>query len=117
MAIDDGVLAQVEFAVRDMRSDNFGNPYDSVDDLPLSPAQKECVLEWYAKKVCHTANPDECCCGKSYDPLTIEGHTAHSYAFDFKDGGRHHPFGSLAELEGWLDDELRLLFRCAGGGV
>lgn len=28
--------------------------------------------------------------GKSYDPLTIDGNTMHSYAFEFKDGGRHH---------------------------
>lgn len=29
-------------------------------------------------------------CGKSYDPMFIEGNVAHSYAFDMKDGGRHH---------------------------
>jgi hypothetical protein len=31
-------------------------------------------------------------CSKSYDPMTIyeDGVTMHSYAFDMKDGGRHH---------------------------
>ena len=36
---------------------------------------------------------------KIYDPLTIEGKTAHSYVFDLSDGGRHHPFKSLEQLK------------------
>lgn len=38
---------------------------------------------------------------KSYDPMTIEGGTMHSYAFNLKDGGRHHPlsaYTSTAEI-------------------
>ena len=35
---------------------------------------------------------------KIYDPLTIEGKTAHSYVFDLNDGGRHHPFKNLEQL-------------------
>ena len=35
-------------------------------------------------------------CAKSYDPMRIEGMTAHSYASDLKDGGRHH---DLTEYE------------------
>jgi hypothetical protein len=33
-------------------------------------------------------------CGKSYDPMTVDHHARvmHSYAFDMRDGGRHHPF-------------------------
>jgi len=36
--------------------------------------------------------------GKVYDPLTIEGKTAHSYVFDLEDGGRHHKFKNLGHL-------------------
>lgn len=78
----------------------------TIDDLGLTLDQKVSVLEWYAHKVCHV-EPNACCCAKMYDPLTIEGHVAYSYTFDFRDGGRHHPFGSYAELETMLDEELR----------
>jgi len=30
-------------------------------------------------------------CGKSYDPIDFCDEKIHSYAFDLKDGGRHHP--------------------------
>jgi hypothetical protein len=47
---------------------------------------------------------------KSYDPLTIEydgdKKIAHSYVFDFEDGGRHHPFRDLEQLEEMLDVEI-----------
>lgn len=46
---------------------------------------------------------DGCC--KSYDPLTIEGNTAHSYVFDFEDGGRHHQFKDFEHLKKMLIDE------------
>jgi len=35
---------------------------------------------------------------KSYDPLTIEGKTAHSYIFNLEDGGRHHKFKNFEHL-------------------
>ena len=35
---------------------------------------------------------------KMFDPMTIEGNTAHSYVFDLEDGGRHHRFSNLEEL-------------------
>lgn len=35
---------------------------------------------------------------KIYDPITIEGNIAHSYVFEFNDGGRHHSFGKLEDL-------------------
>ena len=41
---------------------------------------------------------------KSYDPLTIDGDTAHTYVFDLWDGGRHHHFESLRQL---MDHALR----------
>lgn len=46
--------------------------------------------------------------GKSYDPMTINGTAMHSYAFNMKDGGRHHPvtdYDSVAEICGILADE------------
>ena len=43
--------------------------------------------------------------GKMYDPLTIEDKIAHSYVFDLKDGGRHHPFTSLQELKNDILEE------------
>ena len=71
------------------------------------------ALEWFATKICQLeiALEGECSCGKSYDPLTIDfrpdgSGTAHSYAFDFKDGGRNHEFESLYDLEQWLVDEM-----------
>lgn len=47
-------------------------------------------------------------CGKSYDPLVISGSTAHSYAFELKDGGRHHDltlFKNVGEIMDCLADE------------
>jgi len=39
---------------------------------------------------------------KRYDPMTVEGGVMHSYAFNMKDGGRHHPvrdYQSVEEIE------------------
>lgn len=38
-------------------------------------------------------------CAKSYDPMTIEGTTMHSYAFNMKDGGRHHPVSDYESVD------------------
>ena len=38
-------------------------------------------------------------CAKSYDPIQIDDDTIHSYAFDLKDGGRHHPLSDYNSLE------------------
>lgn len=38
-------------------------------------------------------------CGKSYDPMRIIGDEMHSYAFDLKDGGRHHHLGEYKNME------------------
>lgn len=86
------------------------NPFDSIDTLPLTPAQKECALEWLAWKLSrifegitgeqHRFN------NKSYDPLVIKDDTAHSYAFDLWDGGRHHQFESFAQLEARMIEEI-----------
>jgi len=38
-------------------------------------------------------------CSKSYDPMTCEPQVMHSYAFDMKDGGRHHPVKDYKDIE------------------
>jgi len=49
-------------------------------------------------------------CGKSYDPMTVSSGTMHSYAFDMKDGGRHHPiedYNDVGEItECLLEDTI-----------
>lgn len=86
------------------RDDHFW----SIDELPLSEQQKECVLEWFARKILGMDmrfGADGT--GKSYDPLKIDGRTAHSYVFDLTpDGGRHHDFRDLEHLEELLEAQL-----------
>ena len=38
-------------------------------------------------------------CSKSYDPIQIDENNIHSYAFNLKDGGRHHPLSDYNSLE------------------
>ena len=38
-------------------------------------------------------------CGKSYDPIEFDNTYIHSYAFDLKDGGRHHPLSDYNSIE------------------
>src|SRR5579884_2824972 len=79
----------------------------TIDYLPLDEQGKATALE-YAANILYQVL---CKSGlwewgtKSYDPLTIEGHVAHSYVFDFEDGGRHHPFRDYEHLERMLVDE------------
>lgn len=85
-----------------------GNEFYDIDELPLTDDQKEMVLEWFAQKIWRTLNDD--LYGKSYDPLVIDGRTAHSYVFELSDGdfGRHHVgWDSLAELERRLCSQMR----------
>lgn len=86
------------------------NRMHSLDDLPLTDDQKALVLEWFARKLWvileeGSGEPDYY--GKSYDPLVIdlEEKQAHSYVFHLSDGGRHHPFADLLELEEKLKQE------------
>jgi len=76
----------------------------------MSPQDKVKELEFTAAailrlRVCANISDDA---SKSYDPLTIdlENKIAHSYIFDFFDGGRHHKFNELSEVELWLNMEL-----------
>lgn len=81
------------------------NDLDTLDELPFTDDQKEMVLEWFAQKIWGGLHGRGHC--KSYDPLIIEGYTAHSYIFNFEDGGRHHDFQSLTDLEKLLEKEMK----------
>lgn len=87
------------------------NDYYSIDELPLTDDQKEMVLEWFAQKIWRGLDVPEHC--KGYDPLLIEGKVAHSYVFNLNgldhrtDGGRHHDFKTLAQLEERLVNEMK----------
>lgn len=37
-------------------------------------------------------------CSKSYDPIDFSDGIIHSYAFDFKDGGRRHPLKDYKDI-------------------
>ncbi len=114
----------IDAQIRKDKADDFGNNYFSIDELPLTQAQKECVLEWLARKLWviyeeSSGEPDYY--GKSYDPLVIEGDTAHSYVFNLWDGGRHHVFENLKQLEDGLIKEtienLQGLIRAKAIGI
>ena len=82
--------------------------FKNVDDLPLREYQKRYVLEWLAWKfyglLIKLGIEDGYC--KSYDPLLIENEKCHSYVFDLDDGGRHHPYKNLREIEDRLFNEV-----------
>ena len=84
------------------------NTYKTIDDLPLSELQKRCVLEWLAWKAWDILIElgIEDGYGKSYDPLLIEADKCHSYIFDLGDGGRHHDYETLREIEEKLMKEV-----------
>jgi hypothetical protein len=86
------------------------NGLRSINDLDLDAEQKEQVLEWFAWKIWDAgeyAYGEDAYYGKSYDPLVIEGLTAHSYVMDLDSGGRHHPFTDLADLERQMVDSIK----------
>lgn len=85
----------------------FYNNFYSIDDLLLNQEQKEQVLEYLARQlyfILTELGMDDH--HKTYDPLTIEGGIAHSYVFELGDGGRHHKFSSLSELENLMVTEV-----------
>lgn len=38
-------------------------------------------------------------CAKYYDPISFDENYIRSYAFDLKDGGRHHPLSDYSSVE------------------
>jgi hypothetical protein len=101
-------MTKIDSEIRTQLSERMTNDYHTIDDLPLTSAQKERVLEWFARKIATVMgkvtgyHP----CSKSYDPLMIEDNIAHSYAFELEDGGRHHDFNDLKHLEKMMVNEL-----------
>jgi len=64
---------------------------------------EERMIEGYALALDHVIFKltGESPSAKSYDPMRIEGNVMHSYAFNMKDGGRHHPvedYQSVGEI-------------------
>lgn len=45
-------------------------------------------------------------CSKSYDPMKCESEIMHSYAFNMKDGGRHHPVKEYKDVQDILNSLL-----------
>lgn len=95
----------------DCREERYSNRFFSIDDLPLSDAQKRCVLEWFARKcwiIIEEGTGDKDYYGKSYDPLVIHPtqNEAWSYVFRLHDGGRRHAFSSLSDIEDAIVQEV-----------
>lgn len=78
----------------------FINEFFTIHDLPFTQKQKEQTIEYLAHQlwfILTELGMDDH--HKTYDPLTIDGHIAHSYVFDLEDGGRHHKFNDIKDLE------------------
>lgn len=103
------MFKEIDKTIHEERKKDGGcNLFNSINDLDLSHYQKIQVLEWFARKLWWlleegSGEPDYSC--KSYDPLYIDGNTAHSYVFNLESGGRHHPFRDLEHLEEMLVKE------------
>lgn len=66
-------------------------------------------IEGYAcalQDLLYQVNGDNAC-GKSYDPLTCDEFEMHSYAFDMKDGGRHHPYSDYTDVREIVETLLK----------
>lgn len=75
----------------------------------LTPSQQR-FLEGYATALqdLQLALTGDNFSSKHYDPMTCEATVMHSYAFDMKDGGRHHAvcdYESLEEIQRTLVEE------------
>jgi len=103
------VIDQLKLIDEEIKNYRSGiNPYRTIDNLPLSEMQRRCVLEWFAWKIWEMLMElgIEDGYGKLYDPLVIDENECHSYVFDLGDGGRHHSYKTLAELEKRLKREM-----------
>ena len=91
-----------------MQKRSFNYPYEVRDKLELD-FEARCFLEGYALACADIMRKltSDTPCSKSYDPLTVEGNTLHSYAFDFKDGGRHHDATLYSNVGEIMEDMLK----------
>lgn len=83
----------------------FKKPYEysvgEVRDDEHVTQETALILEGYAMALSDMMSrlSGDSPCGKSYDPMMIESsELAHSYAFDMKDGGRHHALNLYENL-------------------
>ena len=77
-------------------------PYEYCD-LPshyIMDPQVKGFVEGYAMALSHVMKSlsGDSPCAKHYDPLLVESGVIHSYAFDMKDGGRHHPVSDYKDV-------------------
>ena len=77
-----------------MSTTKFNYPTEPLDHpvTKLLDPEFAAWLEGYAVGISHLQKKltGENFCGKSYDPLTVDGLTLWSYAFDLRDSGRRH---------------------------
>ena len=88
----------------------FDKPYDfnvnEIRDDKQITQETALIIEGYALGLAHMMYrlDGDSPCGKSYDPMRIEHpHLAHSYAFDMKDGGRHHDLSDYKDIGEIMD--------------
>lgn len=71
-------------------------------NTPITPEQAR-FIEGYAAALddVHTKLTGCALSAKSCDPMTVELETGfmHSYAFNMKDGGRHHPLKDYKDID------------------
>lgn len=74
--------------------------------------EEQDYLKGYAEalqNILHKITGDEPCY-KSYDPIDFWKGKIHSYVFDLKDGGRHHPlsdYESIDEIKEWMLKQVK----------
>lgn len=88
----------------------YPHEYDDLGISTLTDLQVKGYVEGYAAALTDLMRvlTGESPCGKSYDPMYVKGLVMHSYAFDMKDGGRHHnasDYKDLGEIKASLLDD------------
>ena len=108
-ALKEIVIRAAETDEKKMRK----NTNRTIENLPLSELQKRCVLEWLAWKMWELLIElgIEDGYSKPYDPLLIEDDECHSYIFELGDGGRHHSYRTLGEIEEKLMKEVVVVVK------
>ena len=78
----------------------YPHEYDDLDVSTLTDPQVKGYVEGYAAALSDLMRvlTGDSPCGKIYDPMQVEGLVMHSYAFDMKDGGRHHNASDYKDL-------------------
>jgi hypothetical protein len=98
--------------------DIYPYEYSGLRSYTAAEPQVKGYIEGYAAALADVMRyyTSDSSCGKHYDPMQISNGIMHSYAFDMKDGGRHHPLSDykdvgdikqtlLKEAVEWIDDK------------